>query len=155
MLAPRRCSRHAARHPIAWRRSCGARRRRAIPAVVARLREAAAIARDRGAPATAAALLERALAEPPPEELRGELLVELGRDEIAVGRSRDATDHLLAADRCATDPRVRARALAMLPQADPGHAGVRDQLLALVDGRCQRSSRSTASSPCACARCSC
>ena len=110
--------------------------RRAPPAgdatVVARLREAAASARDRGAPATAAALLQRALAEPPPEQLRGELLVELARNEIAVGRSRDATDHLLAAEGCAADPRVRARALAMLPQANPGTAAFRDRLLALV-----------------------
>jgi len=50
--------------------------------VVARLRAAAADARDRGAPDIARLCLERALAEPPAPRARAEVLTELGRAEI-------------------------------------------------------------------------
>jgi DNA-binding CsgD family transcriptional regulator len=46
--------------------------------VVDRLRKAAADARSRGAPDVATQCLERALAEPPPVSVRGDLLFELG-----------------------------------------------------------------------------
>ena len=51
--------------------------------VVSELRVAADHASERGAPATAAALLARALAEPPEPALLGEVLFELGRAELA------------------------------------------------------------------------
>lgn len=53
--------------------------------VVDRLREAAAAASARGAPESAITLLERALEEPPPPELRPEVLLELGLAEAATG----------------------------------------------------------------------
>jgi DNA-binding CsgD family transcriptional regulator len=62
----------------------------ADPHAVTVLRAAAAAASSRGAPGAAAGYLRRALAEPPPAAVRGELLLELGlaladdRDEGAV-----------------------------------------------------------------------
>ena len=92
-------------------------------AVVAELRLAAEHATDRGALATAAGLLERALAEPPDASLRGEVLLELGRAEQATGRSSAAFSHLEDAHRCAADPRTRAQAITLLGASlgDPGH----------------------------------
>ena len=64
--------------------------------VVSLLREAAAKALDRGAPASAAAYLERALDEPPARQQRCELLLVLGTAEHqmqraeAIGRLREA-----------------------------------------------------------------
>jgi DNA-binding CsgD family transcriptional regulator len=87
--------------------------------VVSELRQAADHAHDRGAPATAAALLERALAEPPADDLRGELLVALGRVELASGSPASAMERLRAAHACATDPRTRALAVTLLG-ATPG-----------------------------------
>ena len=73
------------------------------PDVVTKLRHAAASAHARGAPATAAVLLDRAMAEPPGAELRGELLVALGRAELAAGKTVDGSERLFSAYRCATD----------------------------------------------------
>ncbi|MGI8511324.1 MAG: helix-turn-helix transcriptional regulator, partial [Solirubrobacteraceae bacterium] len=52
------------------------------------LATAARTALTRGAPAAAAGFLRRALDEPPPPELRADLLVELGRAEAAAGDPR-------------------------------------------------------------------
>jgi hypothetical protein len=54
--------------------------------VVERLRAAARAAIDDGAPAAAADLLDRALAEPPPSAIRVELLREAARAEQLAGR---------------------------------------------------------------------
>jgi DNA-binding CsgD family transcriptional regulator len=55
--------------------------------VVDRLREGARAALENGAPAVAADLLERALAEPPPIEVRVEVLREAARALLRVGRA--------------------------------------------------------------------
>ena len=57
------------------------------PWVVERLREGARAALEGGAPAAAADLLERALAEPPSPEVRIEVLREAARAQLQVGRS--------------------------------------------------------------------
>jgi DNA-binding CsgD family transcriptional regulator len=56
--------------------------------VVERLREGARAALENGAPTTAADLLERALAEPPPSHVRVEVLREAARAELQAGRGR-------------------------------------------------------------------
>lgn len=89
--------------------------------VVAELREAAERARMRGAPATAAGLLRRALAEPPTAEARAGLLLELGEAEYAVGQTVEAAIHLEEAQRCAVGPAIRGRALIGLFQARAGN----------------------------------
>ena len=89
--------------------------------VVAELRAAADLARRRGAPATSAALLTRALAEPPPNTLRPIVLLELGRDEYTSGRIPLAAEHLEAAHRSAVDPSIRGFALLSLFQAKAGN----------------------------------
>ena len=99
--------------------------------VVSELRLAAERARERGAPTTAAALLRRALAEPPEPALLGEVLFELGRAELATGKP-DATDHLAEAHRCAHDAATRGRALVLLAQAIPVRRESRARLFELV-----------------------
>ena len=99
--------------------------------VVSELRLAAESARERGAPATAAALLLRALAEPPEPALLGEVLFELGRAELATA-SPDAPDHLAEAHRAAADPAIRGRALVLLAQAIPVRRECSTRLLELV-----------------------
>jgi DNA-binding CsgD family transcriptional regulator/tetratricopeptide (TPR) repeat protein len=79
----------------------------ADPWAVERLRAAAREARAQGAPDVAAAQLARALAEPPPEDERGEVLHELGSAALAAGRP-DGPVHLRAALAALRDPRVRA-----------------------------------------------
>jgi DNA-binding CsgD family transcriptional regulator len=66
-----------------------ARRLRAAgdPWVVERLREGARAALESGAPAAAAGLLERALAEPPSLEVRVEVLREAARAQLLLGRT--------------------------------------------------------------------
>ena len=85
--------------------------------VVDELRLAADRARARGAPATAMALLRRALAEPPAATTRGDLLLELGQAEYAAGRSGEAAAHLEEAHRCLRDPVTRGRVVIELFQA--------------------------------------
>jgi DNA-binding CsgD family transcriptional regulator len=99
--------------------------------VVSELRLAAGHASERGAPATAAALLARAMAEPPEPALLGEVLFELGRAELATG-APDATEHLAEVQRCAADPATRGRALVLLAQSVPAEIAVRDQLIRLA-----------------------
>jgi DNA-binding CsgD family transcriptional regulator len=99
--------------------------------VVSELRLAADRASERGAPATAAALLARALAEPPDSALLAEVLFELGRAELATA-APDAPDHLAEAHRSADDPAIRGRALALLAQAIPVRREARARLVELV-----------------------
>ncbi|HEV2768644.1 MAG TPA: AAA family ATPase [Solirubrobacteraceae bacterium] len=101
--------------------------------VVGELRLAARHARERGAPATTAMLLRRALGEPPPPADRGELLVELGRAELDEGRASDGWEHLAEAHRCATDPLVRGRAASLLAVAVPGDPADRRRVLQVVE----------------------
>jgi DNA-binding CsgD family transcriptional regulator len=74
------------------------------------LRAAAALARERGQPEEAVRLLRRALDEPPPPELRADVLVELAAAG-AVSASPDAIDQLEEALELIDDPRRRAEAL--------------------------------------------
>jgi hypothetical protein len=82
--------------------------------VVAELRRAAAHATASGAPETAAALLQRALAEPPEALLRGEVLVQLALAELGRGRLTEGGDHMQEAYRCAPDARTRALAVSIM-----------------------------------------
>lgn len=75
--------------------------------VLARLRDAAGVAMQGGAPRAAAALLNRALAEPPPPARRMEVLRETARAEAAAG-SEMACTHLEEAMSSTGDPRKRA-----------------------------------------------
>lgn len=101
--------------------------------VVCDLRLAAEHARERGAPATALVLLQRALLEPPDAALRGELLFELGRAELATGKATDAAGHVAEAHRCAVDPLIRGRALELLARANPGDPVARARIIGLVE----------------------
>ncbi|MDQ3632098.1 MAG: LuxR family transcriptional regulator [Actinomycetota bacterium] len=78
---------------------------------VATLRAAACRARDRGAPEPAAALLTRALAEPPPAGQRHDVLLELADAEHAAGRTEAACDHVADAYELAPDAAARTSAL--------------------------------------------
>jgi DNA-binding CsgD family transcriptional regulator len=82
-------------------------RAQADPWAVQRLRAAAAEARARMAPRSVIRYLERALAEPPPADLRGEVLAELGAAEASVGVP-SALEHLAEATATFSDPRRRA-----------------------------------------------
>ncbi len=87
--------------------------RRGDMSVAAELRDAAASAMRRGAPESAVAYLRRALDEPPPEDVRPELLLELGL-AAAQGRAPDAVEHLRGAYESLRDPRLRAGAARLL-----------------------------------------
>jgi len=103
--------------------------------VVSELRLAAERAQARGAPATAVTLLRRGLSEPPSASTRGELLLELGQAEYAVGQGHEAVVHLEDAHRCAVDARTRGRALIALMQAGPGDLESQQALAALIAAR--------------------
>jgi DNA-binding CsgD family transcriptional regulator len=75
--------------------------------MVERLRDAAEAAMQSGAPAAAAALLSRALSEPPPHERRVAVLREAARAEAGAGRET-ACVQLEEAMRLTSDPRERA-----------------------------------------------
>jgi DNA-binding CsgD family transcriptional regulator len=75
--------------------------------VLARLREAAQVAMQGGAPGAASELLARALSEPPPHEQRVEVLREAARAEASAGRET-ACAQLEEALRLAGEPRERA-----------------------------------------------
>jgi DNA-binding CsgD family transcriptional regulator len=81
--------------------------------VVSMLREAASSALAGGAPDTAAALLRRALEEPPDAADRPLVLFELGIAEHEIGDTA-ALGHLREAGETATDPLIRARAFTAL-----------------------------------------
>ena len=101
--------------------------------VVDDLRRAAESARAGGAPETAAVLLQRAVAEPPRQELRAELLLELGEAQLESGQAHRAAAHLREAHGCAADPVTRARAVVLLHQATPGSPDHRRRVTDLVD----------------------
>jgi DNA-binding CsgD family transcriptional regulator len=77
------------------------------PDAVAVLRDAAAQARRRGAPAAATRLLARALEEPPPADARADTLVALASAELAAG-SAQARERVEAALDELTDPATAA-----------------------------------------------
>ena len=89
------------------------------PGVVAKLRQAAADARGRGAPDIARLCLERALAEPPSARARPDVLVELGRVEAmqapatAVGHLTDALKGAASRSRRGTVALALSEALAL------------------------------------------
>jgi DNA-binding CsgD family transcriptional regulator len=80
----------------------------ANPDAVDALRAAAAAALARGAPETAISYSRRALAEPPPESVRGAVLAELGSAE-RIARDPAALDHLDQASQASGDPITRAQ----------------------------------------------
>ena len=84
--------------------------------VVERLRAASARALARGAPKEAAALLRRALEEPPEPGERVRVLHELGQAELHAG-DPVAVEHLQSALGMADEPRMRAEIAATLAQA--------------------------------------
>jgi DNA-binding CsgD family transcriptional regulator len=75
--------------------------------VVEQLRAAAREARARAAPQSAVSYLRRALEEPPPEELRAEVIAELGVAEAAIGLPT-AAERLAQAAAFSRSPRRRA-----------------------------------------------
>jgi DNA-binding CsgD family transcriptional regulator len=85
------------------------------PWVVERLRDGARAALEDGAPAAAADLLERALAEPPPAEVRVEVLREAARAQVQAGRAF-ACQRLEEALVIAEDRRLRAELARELAQ---------------------------------------
>ncbi len=85
--------------------------------VVGRLRDAAAAAVESGAPQAAAALLARALAEPPPATERVALLLELGRAEELAGQNA-AIAHLAEARELTRDRRRRAEIALQIARAE-------------------------------------
>ena len=80
------------------------------------LRDAATRATQRGAPEGAIPLLRRGLEEPVDEDRRAELLLELGRAQLAAGQLAAAVEHLDAVVRSTSDAELRARALVPLLQ---------------------------------------
>ncbi|MEA2124334.1 MAG: hypothetical protein QOI80_1116 [Solirubrobacteraceae bacterium] len=108
---------------------------RADPDDAATLREAADQARARGAPATAAQLLERALAEPLTDDERAEVLIALGTAELALGRA-SAFERCREAARIASDGARRIAAAVVAGRAaglDPANAAPALELLASID----------------------
>ena len=101
--------------------------------VVDELGIAAVRARERGAPATAAVLLRRALAEPPAPNRRAAVLIELGQAELSTGEGESARGHLEEAHGSAEDPTTRARALLLLSQAVPREPEARRRLAERVE----------------------
>jgi DNA-binding CsgD family transcriptional regulator len=89
---------------------------RGDPWAVAVLRRAAQQAQARGAPDGAARYLQRALAEPPPTDIRGDVLMELGRAETAAGRLAGLT-HVREALELESDPIQRAAIASELARA--------------------------------------
>lgn len=82
--------------------------RRGDPWVVEQLRAAAREARGRAVPRSAVRYLQRALEEPPADEVRADLLAELGAAEAAAGDA-NAADRFAAAMAASQDPRRRAQ----------------------------------------------
>ncbi len=99
---------------------------RGDPQSVRGLRAAAAAALRRGSPDGAVAYLKRALAEPPPAQLRSALLGELG-GAVWAAFDTSAIEHLQAARELAVDPSERARLDLMLAEICL-YGGERDRL---------------------------
>ncbi|HEV8250431.1 MAG TPA: AAA family ATPase [Gaiellaceae bacterium] len=85
----------------------------ADPRVVAVLREASRRAMCEGVPDSAIAYLRRALAEPPPDSERADVLIELGSTEALLSGSA-AVEHLQEGHALLRDPVRRAQAAALL-----------------------------------------
>jgi DNA-binding CsgD family transcriptional regulator len=103
---------------------------------VATLAEAARLAQGRGAPDVAALLLRRALAEPPPEVRRLELLFDLGRAERELGLGSARRNLIAAAE--ADDPVLAARATrALVFERGPDPEAMR-AVLPLLDRAIER-----------------
>jgi DNA-binding CsgD family transcriptional regulator len=81
--------------------------------VVALLRDAARSARSRGASEGTVAYLRRALAEPPADSERADLLLELGTAE-ALSSGEGAVEHLREAHELVDDPLLRAKTAFLL-----------------------------------------
>ena len=97
--------------------------------VVALLRAAATAATGRGAPDAAAACLRRALDEPPGQQTRPAVLLELGL-ALAAARDRDAPGILREAVECTTEPSAHATA-ALLSARALGLWGHHDNVTAI------------------------
>lgn len=80
------------------------------PQTVRRLRDAARDAAASGAPAECVRILARALEEPPPDEDRPDVLVELAEAELRTGAAADAAAHATEALTLALRVDVRVRA---------------------------------------------
>jgi DNA-binding CsgD family transcriptional regulator len=78
---------------------------------------AAASAAQRGAPEVAVGYLRRALDDPEAAPARAQILTELGRCELAATDLAAADEHLRAAVATEAEPKVRARAAALLAPA--------------------------------------
>jgi DNA-binding CsgD family transcriptional regulator len=108
--------------------------------VVEQLRDAARAAAAGGAPESAVAYLRRALAEPPPAEVGGGLLFDLGSAEYSAGYP-SWEEHLTAAVAAAADDTARAAAGLQLATALGLHyrladaARVCDRVAARLDSR--------------------
>jgi DNA-binding CsgD family transcriptional regulator len=85
--------------------------------VVEQLRAGAAAALAHGAPHSAAVLLERALTEPPADDARTTLLLELGTAHAREGASESAVEHLRAALDLTTDVPARFAVVLELSRA--------------------------------------
>ena len=109
--------------------------------VVTAARAAAGVAMRRGSPASAVPLLERALAEPPPPELRPAVVLELGTAGARCGQA-DALVHLEAALEHGDDD-VRSVALEQLVQV-LGFMHRADEAAAIVDRELNRASTDAA-----------
>jgi len=91
--------------------------------VVEQLRAAAWEATARGAPESAGAYLRRALTEPPPPEVRADLLLELGVAEFNAGQP-GWHDHLEEAVEAAADDTTRTAAALVFANALRFHHGL-------------------------------
>ncbi|MGH9234540.1 MAG: ATP-binding protein [Acidimicrobiales bacterium] len=80
------------------------------------LRRVGADALRRGAPAAAVAWLRRALAEPPPPEVGGTVLLELATAELRIA-APEATEHLATAIELIREPEPLSRAVRLLANA--------------------------------------
>ena len=106
-------------------------------AVAALLHDAGRAAFARGAPDSAVGLLARALAEPPPEERRPAILLDLGLSEMLVDGTA-AVEHMRAAYAAIPDPRARAQMATLFTQiltftaAPEESVAVADEVLAAL-----------------------
>jgi hypothetical protein len=98
---------------------------------VTRLIAAASAARRRGAPEAARQLATRALAEPPPPDLRWATLEELGFDELDVGDA-DGVGHLHEAWTVAPSDVQRGQVALRLDQALHGIGAISDAIRVLA-----------------------
>jgi DNA-binding CsgD family transcriptional regulator/tetratricopeptide (TPR) repeat protein len=121
-LAPSRIARHLVDRPPArddW--------------VVATLWAAGVRALNTGMPTTAVSLLRRALAEPPPDDVRPDLLVDLGIAEAAIADDR-AVGHLEDAVALLDSRREKALTLYHIGRTLRSHGRIHDAARAFLQG---------------------